>query len=142
AACENRSVITGRGGSLSFDQRLHEPRRDGSTDVEAASEDLGRRLPAPLRPVATLAFNYRWSWAPGAAELLRSVDAARWDICGENPVRVLQEVSPARLDRLADDRAFIARIDDLAADLALYLERPPAGHGLSPRHPVAYFCSE
>ena len=111
-------------------------------DIENAREDLGRRLPAPLRPLAALAFNYRWSWAPDASALLRSVDPARWDMAGENPVRLLQEVSPARLDRLADDPHFIARVGELDEDLAHYLERPPAAHGLSPRHPVAYFCSE
>ena len=33
---------------------------DGSEDVDRASADLAARLPAPLAPLARLAYNYVW----------------------------------------------------------------------------------
>ena len=64
----------------------------GDKDLERASHALAARLPGPLAVLARLAFNYRWSWVPGGPELFREVDPHRWGKCGENPVRLLQEV--------------------------------------------------
>ena len=58
---------------------------------------LASRIPAPLGPLARVAYNYRWSWLPGGPELFRSVDPHRWELCGENPVRLLEEASAGAL---------------------------------------------
>src|SRR5207249_3129092 len=51
----------------------------GDHDVEAAVRALGTCLPDPLAPFARLAYNYRWSWTPGAEEMFAAVDPERWD---------------------------------------------------------------
>jgi hypothetical protein len=33
----------------------------GQTDLDAAIADLAERLPGPLRPLARVAYDYRWS---------------------------------------------------------------------------------
>ena len=44
-------------------------------------------FPEALAPLARVAHNYRWAWYPPGKEVFRAVDARRWQICGENPLR-------------------------------------------------------
>ena len=73
---------------------------DGREDVARAAQELADRLPEALAPLARLAYNYRWSWLPGGAELFRRVDRERCERCLQNPVRLLQE-APTRSVRRA-----------------------------------------
>lgn len=114
----------------------------------AVTSDLGRRtarlaerLPKGLRPLARVAYNYRWSWARDGAALFRDVDPHRWTLAGENPVRFLNDLWPSidtALDRGADFEQRVERLDRL---IQSELERPPGAH---PRldGPVAFLCAE
>ena len=115
---------------------------DGSADVQRAATGLAARLPAPLAPLARLAFNYRWSWMPGAPELFASLDPERFELCLQNPVRLLQEVDAAALERAAGDAEFVRRAQELEARLDADLARPASAAPLSAAHPVAFLCSE
>ena len=108
----------------------------GTPDLQAAAAALRSRLPEPLAPLAAIAYNYRWSWTPGGPELFASVDKRRWELCAGNPVRLLQEVHPDRLARLAGDDAFRARLSTVEQALAAALA--PAADGA----PIAFFCAE
>ncbi|RIK99765.1 MAG: alpha-glucan phosphorylase [Proteobacteria bacterium] len=117
------------------------PRGPGSDDVRRATTLLAARIPAPLAPLARLAFNYAWSWARGGPELFASVDADRWSICRRNPVRLLQEVPLATLERAAFDSDLCRRAAAVEERIAAQLAAPPHG-GFSPDRPVAFFCAE
>jgi starch phosphorylase len=80
----------------------------GVQDVAVAARALAERLPAPLRALGELAYNYRWSWTPGGPELFEQIDPQRWALCAANPVRMLQEVSSTTLERLADDEGSLS----------------------------------
>ena len=80
---------------------------DGGRDLRAATDELAQRLPEPLAPLATLAYNYRWSWLPGGPELFAAIDAERFELSGRNPVRLLQECSAQTLRAAADDASLI-----------------------------------
>ena len=69
----------------------------GAQDLVARREELAERLPEPLAPLARLAYNYRWSWLPGGPELFAAVDRERFELCLQNPVRLLQEASSRAL---------------------------------------------
>ena len=71
----------------------------GDHDVAAAVAVLAARLPEPLEPLARLAYNYRWSWAPDGAATFEAVDPERWERVSANPVRLLAEVPASRLAR-------------------------------------------
>ena len=114
---------------------------DGADDLRQAADDLRERLPEPLAPLARLAYNYRWSWMPGGAELFALIDHERFELCLQNPVRLLQEASPRALRRAAGNRKLVARAEELAARLSEELARPPAA-GLDPARPVAFLCAE
>jgi glycogen phosphorylase len=114
----------------------------GGRDLEGAAGDLASRIPEPLAPLAQLAYNYRWSWLPGGAELFRDVDPERWQTCGQNPVRLLQETSFSRLTRAAGDEALLARARAALALVRADLERPSASGPVDPAHPAAFVCAE
>jgi starch phosphorylase len=115
---------------------------DGRRDIECAAQDLAGRLPDPLAALARIAFNYRWSWLPGGADLFRSVDAERFELCLQNPVRLLQE-SPGRvLRRAAQDSALLERAAEMEAAINTDLQRPPLEVPYDFDHPVAFLCSE
>jgi glycogen phosphorylase len=104
-------------------------------------DELAERLPEPLAPLASLAYNYRWSWLPGGPELFAAVDRERFELCLQNPVRLLQEASPRALRRAAADEALVARAHELQMQVQADLDRPP-GEGLDPGRPVAFLCAE
>ncbi|MDD4865998.1 MAG: glycosyltransferase family 1 protein [Mycobacterium sp.] len=81
-------------------------------------------LPERLAALEQLSTNLRWSWDKPTQGLFATIDPTLWEHCGRDPVALLGAVSPARLDELAVDEAFLRRLDTLAADLDDYLSRP------------------
>jgi glycogen phosphorylase len=114
----------------------------GAQDIERAAQALTSRVPSPLAPLARAAYNLRWSWTPGAAATFASIDPRRWTLCGENPVRLLTETSPAALARAADDPQIVARARALEEAIRDDLARPATAGPPSPERPVAFFCAE
>ncbi len=114
----------------------------GEDDLRRGAVALADRLPGPLAPLARIAFNYRWSWLAGGAELFEDIAPHRWALCANNPVRMLQEVSADDLDRAARDQDLMRRIGEAERAIDDDLARPAMGGPVDPRHPVAFFCAE
>jgi glycogen phosphorylase len=114
----------------------------GHDDLLRAADSLAARVPQPLAGLAWLAYNYRWSWAPGGHELFASVDPVRWDRCGENPVRLLGETGLETLARAASDADLLERVDEVENIVRADLARPAAPGPATPERPIAYFCAE
>jgi glycogen phosphorylase len=114
----------------------------GSNDLSAAAAALRSRLPGPLGALADIAYNYRWSWTPGGPELLASIDARRWELCLGNPVRLLEEVPPDTLARLAGDEDFLRRLAELKAAIDDRLDEPLLTEPVTEDRPAAFFCAE
>jgi glycogen phosphorylase len=110
----------------------------GSADLDRAALDLAARLPAPLAVAARLALNYRWSWMPGGDAAFRSIDPHRWEACGHNPVRLLQEVHVPALQRAAED----GRWEELGAAVDADLARPPLPGLVTLERPIVFLCAE
>ena len=113
----------------------------GDEELGRRAADLAGRLPDALAPLARIAYNYRWCWYPGGKDVFRSIDESRWELCGENPVRQLQEASGEALARAAGDRALLARVASLEDAFAADLRRPPAG-AVALERPIAFLCAE
>jgi len=100
-------------------------------------------LPTPLAPLAELVMNLRWSWDPASQDLFASVDPWVWQAVGQDPVRLLGEVSPERLAALAADAAFLSRLAEVHADLQRYLVEPKWYQSLTEAPTsIAYFSPE
>jgi starch phosphorylase len=114
----------------------------GADDLRRAAEALASRLPEPLAPLARIAFNYRWSWLPDGPELFESIAPHRWAACGNNPVRMLQEVSAGTLERAAGDEELLGRMREVERRIKEDLAREPLEGPVDPAAPVAFFCAE
>ncbi len=104
-------------------------------------------LPERLAALGPLSTNLRWSWHPPTQDLFAEIDPQRWVDVEHDPVRILGEVPAGRLDALAADEGFLARLDAAAADLDEYLARPrwyqkQAEAGADLPGGIAYFSME
>jgi glycogen phosphorylase len=119
------------------------PVTPGREDIDRAAEALSERVPPELAPLARAAYNLRWSWTPGGAATFSSVDPRRWELCNENPVRLLTEAPLGALQRAAADAELVERGQALEAAIRSDLARPatPAGPA-TPERPIAFFCAE
>jgi len=113
----------------------------GSVDMAETRDELAVRLPAPLRPLAELAMNYRWSWLPGGPDLFRDLDPYRWGVCGRNPIHLLEEANEERIQAAARDGAYIERANTMLEAVRADLARDSAAAN-DAAHPVAYLCAE
>jgi glycogen phosphorylase len=100
-------------------------------------------LPEPLAALSELVLNLRWSWHPQSLDLFEAVDPEVWSAVEQDPVRLLGEVSPARLAELAQDRPFLDRLAAAHDDLRDYLTAPRWYQSLegAPAS-IAYFSPE
>ncbi len=104
-------------------------------------------LPERLAALGQLSTNLRWSWDKPTHDLFATIDPTLWERCGSDPVALLGAVNPARLDELALDESFLGRLDELAADLNDYLNRPlwyqqQQDDGVAMPTAIAYFSME
>ncbi|MGZ5395431.1 MAG: DUF3417 domain-containing protein, partial [Mycobacterium sp.] len=81
-------------------------------------------LPDRLVALERLSINLRWSWDKPTQDLFATIDRELSKQVGYDPVALLGQVSPKRLDELAADESFVRRLDELAAELDDYLARP------------------
>src|SRR5437879_270528 len=85
-------------------------------------EIISPLLPPRIGRLTDLAYNLWWSWHPPARELFAAIDQTLWSITAHNPVKLLREVRPERLNALAQDPTFLRRYDAVlmafAADLS------------------------
>jgi glycogen phosphorylase len=115
----------------------------GREDLKRAAAALVERVPPELVPLARAAYNLRWSWTPDGAETFAAIDPHRWQLCGENPIRLLTEAPTEALRRAARDAALPGRGAALEAAIEDDLARPAASAGpATPERPIAFFCAE
>ena len=103
-------------------------------------------LPERLRPLEDLAYNLRWSWDHETISLFRRLDRDLWEESGHNPVLMLGSIAQERLREVAQDEAFLAHMDRVAADLSEYVAGATTwyqkAYGPPSRPLVAYFSME
>ena len=105
-------------------------------------------LPPELSSLERLAMNLRWSWDEPTRDLFRWVDAGAWEAMSHDPVRLLGQVPPERLQHLAADPGFLSFLREAADDLDRYLTGPrwfqtrSTTSKASPLRLVAYFSPE
>ena len=125
---------------------MEEPTTDfrtsaGAADLAQRAADLADHLPSGLEPLAPVAYNYRWSWLPGAEDVFREINPHRWELAGANPVKFLSDLWPSTRANAERDEELKARVLELSLQVAADLDEPP-----QPRDgmdgPIAYMCAE
>ncbi len=93
-----------------------------------------------------LARNLWWSWHADVINLFRDLDPIRWRQLDHNPIALLSEFTPERLEMRAAELVLYSRINQAYRRLKEYLsETPPWGRthaGVLGSKPVAYFSLE
>ena len=93
-----------------------------------------------------LAQNLWWSWHPEVNNLFRDLDPIRWRQVDHNPVALLREFTPERLEMRAGELVLYSRINQAYRRLKEYLSSTDTwGNthaGVLGAMPVAYFSAE
>ena len=126
----------------SVSSATQEPVNDGRRDLQRAIAELAERLPKPLAPLAQLVYNYRWCWLPSGTQVFHTIDPEMWRRSDCNPRYVIEAAPPHRLQELANQPAYVAQVQDMAARVEADLQRPSADTPIAPDRPIAYVCSE
>jgi glycogen phosphorylase len=113
----------------------------GAADIAARAADLADHLPDGLKPLASVAYNYRWSWLAGGEDVFREINPHRWELAAGNPVRFLSDLWPSTRANADRDEALKERVRELAARASAELEAP-AGDVTRVPGPIAYLCAE
>ena len=94
----------------------------------------------------TLARNLWWSWQPEVINLFRDLDPIRWRQLDHNPIALLSEFTPERLEMRAAELVLYSRINHAYRRLKEYLATTPlwgrTHTGVLGSKPVAYFSLE
>jgi glycogen phosphorylase len=114
---------------------------NGSTDLDQRIAQLEDRLNDGLKPLAAVAYNYRWSWFPGAEAVFREISPFRWERAGKNPVQFLTDLWPTTQAQAEQSPELMEQVKRLAEAAAADAQRPdrprPGIDG-----PVAFLCAE
>ena len=93
-----------------------------------------------------LARNLWWSWHPEVTNLFRELDPIRWRQLDHNPIALLAEFTPERLEARAAELVLYSRINQAFRRLKEYLAAgttwSDVNAGVLGSKPVVYFSAE
>ena len=93
-----------------------------------------------------LASNLWWSWQPEVTDLYRSIDPVRWSALAHNPVQLLEEYPPEKLEERVRELVIHSRINRAYRRWREYMESTDSWGtthaGILGQRPAAYFSAE
>ena len=99
---------------------------------------VSNTLPEALQPLAEMSKNLWWVWFREGKSLFRDLDKELWRKTGENPVMLLQRLGYERYEEIMNDKAMMARINEVYTLFKDYMKEPMRNDLPS----VAYFSME
>src|SRR5687767_15806191 len=119
---------------------LATPVKEGPNLSELSAQTLYDKLVA-------VAHNLWWSWHPEVTNLFRDLDPIRWRQLDHNPIALLAEFTPVRLDMRATEMVLYSRINHAFRRLKEYMDPNQktwgtTHSGVLGSKPVAYFSAE
>ncbi|NLE40117.1 MAG: glycosyltransferase family 1 protein [Pirellulaceae bacterium] len=116
------------------------------TGAGQPSAPIGLSPEALFEKCNALARNLWWSWQPEVINLFRDLDPIRWRQLDHNPIALLAEFTPERLEMRASELVLFSRINHAFRRLKEYMsERATWARthaGVLGSKPVAYFSLE
>jgi glycogen phosphorylase len=99
-----------------------------------------------IKRLRRLANNLWWTWSPDATALMAGIDPPLFAATNQNPVRMLNLLTPERSHAMGRDAQFLDRLDLVEKQLDAYLSARTWYLKSAPRSrrplKVAYFCAE
>lgn len=104
-------------------------------------------LPPALEPLREIAFNLWWAWHAKARWLFWFLDPKLWEKVNHSPLKMLQQVSQARLEAVAKDEDFLEALKSVTTSLRSYLAEPSTWAAQRPtpftkESPICYLSAE
>ncbi|MFC1569016.1 alpha-glucan family phosphorylase [bacterium] len=103
-------------------------------------------LPDRLTRLGDLAYNLWFSWHSRSIQLFQYIDRKLWNDVEHNPVRLLHEIDPLRLDDVANDERFLKRFDAVIEIFDQYMNKKDTwfqnNHAEKGNCLIAYFSME
>jgi len=110
------------------------------------SSEYGLTAQTLYEKCVALARNLWWSWHPEVINLFRELDPIRWRRLDHNPIALLSEFTPERLEMRSGELVLYSRINHAYRRLKEYLAEAPiwgrTHAGVLGSKPVAYFSLE
>lgn len=97
-----------------------------------------QNLPDVLKPLQELAQNLWWSWNDEAQQLFASIHPQLWDAVEHNPLTLLEMIDLKLIQKLAEDKQFLAKLNKVYKEFREYMSLPPDDE----QPLIAYFCME
>ena len=103
-------------------------------------------VPGGLARLQELANNLWWSWQPDGRRLFETIDPTLWRLTHHNPVKLLHDLKPDRIDSLGKDPVFVRHYSAVLKAYDEYMEG--RGTWFATRYPslsactIAYFSAE
>ncbi|MEM8679456.1 MAG: alpha-glucan family phosphorylase [Planctomycetota bacterium] len=117
-----------------------------SQNVETSSSKGHLGGQALYEKCRALAHNLWWSWHPEVVNLFRDIDPIRWRQLDHNPIALLREVTPERLESRAAEVGLFSRINwayrQLKEYVTSYKTWASTNCGVLGAQPVCYFSAE
>lgn len=103
-------------------------------------------MPEHQKALLKLAMNFRWTWHHETQDLFKEVDPQLWEQVEHNPIQLIRQLSPERVQKLGKDTLFLAKLRHCEEELDAYMgastwfdEKHP---GMREKALFAYFCAE
>ncbi len=95
-------------------------------------------LPESLKKIEEIAYNLWWVWNSDAKNLFRNIDREAWIEAESNPIRLINNFSYDKLQKLSSDKEFLVKLDAVYKNFKSYMSV-----GLNKNKPtIAYFSME
>ncbi|PHS11651.1 MAG: alpha-glucan phosphorylase, partial [Blastopirellula sp.] len=118
-----------------------------AADMQQSSKSPGEESAEKLhQKCIELASNLCWTWQPDVFNLFRDLDPIRWRQLDHNPIALLKEFTPERLEMRASEMVLYSRINNAYRRLKEYMQGENTwaknNAGVLGGKPVAYFSAE
>ncbi|CAA9551433.1 MAG: Glycogen phosphorylase [uncultured Thermomicrobiales bacterium] len=119
---------------------------DHSMTPTAAVEKV--ELPERIARLNDLAYNLWWTWSKPARQLFAELHPVLWQVVEQNPVLFLHRIEWERLERAAENDAFLADYDKVVAAFDAMINQSAGETWLAKNRPdlvgktLAYFSAE
>ncbi len=100
-------------------------------------------LPRELVRLRDIAYNLWWCWHDKAKSLFMTLAPRVWEK-SRNPIQVLSQADPDRLQQLLTNSEYMRLYNEVVAEFDAYMAKPQQNFSdcLCPEGPVAYFSTE
>ena len=95
-------------------------------------------IPEALKKLEELAHNMWWAWNHDCRSLFRNLDEELFEEVKQNPVLLLERINHDKMEEMAKDKAFLAKMDSVYKQFRAYMDVKPD----TKRASVAYLCME